>query len=979
MTDKFTNIPTAYEIVSLEYIDEIKSQAALLRHKKTGARVAVLANDDENKTFNIGFRTPPKDSTGVAHIMEHSVLCGSEKFPAKDPFVELAKGSLNTFLNAMTYPDKTVYPIASCNDADFQNLMHVYLDAVFHPNIYIHDEIFRQEGWHYELSDKNAPLIYNGVVYNEMKGAFSSPEQILYRKITDTLFPDTIYSVESGGDPDVIPELTYEQFLDFHRKYYHPSNSYIYLYGDMDVAEKLRFIDEEYLCRYDDAPVDSSIPKQAAFEQTSFTRGEYPIGNDDKEENAAYMACSWVIGDSLDAKLCLAFQILEYALMEAPGAPLKQALLDQELGEDIYGMFETSLLQPYLSIIIKNMDEANKDHIVQIIHTELEKLADGGLNHRTLEGALNYYEFKSREGDFGRWPKGLMYGLQLMDSWLYDDSKPFVHLKFQEIYDALREGLSQNYFEDLIKQYMIDNSHCSVYLLCPSKGLAARKEQALADKLADYKASLTEDELEQLIAAAAELKQYQSEPSPKKILEMIPLLTIDDIRKEAEPIYNRELSENGIHILQHDIETNQIAYVDALFDIRHIDTEDVPYLGILTEVLGNMDTDHYTYQELTDEVNLYTGGLRTAVNVYGLQGQDVYKPKFELSGKVLYSKVQKMFELFEDILMHTHFDDEKRLKEILNQMKSRLEMGFMSNGHSTAVNRAMSYFSQGSWYKELVEGIAFYQFLCDILKDYDNKKAELIRKLQSIGQKIFRKDFLLADMTMDQEGLQACLTPLSSFVDKLYAAPMSETECSTKTVGICPKHNEAFITAGMVQYNACTGNFTEAGMAYNGSMNVLKNVLGNEYLWNNVRVKGGAYGCMCGFAPSGNGYFTSYRDPNLAKTYDIYADAAAYVQSLKLDDRELTKYIIGAIGAVDIPMTASMKGSRSLAAYLGERSFDQIQKSRDELLSTTVEDLRNLSKAVAAVTDAGHICVVGSESRITEEKERFEYIEQLIQ
>lgn len=979
MTDKFTHIPAAYEIVSLEYIDEIKSQAALLRHRKTGARIAVLANDDENKTFNIGFRTPPKDSTGVAHIMEHSVLCGSEKFPAKDPFVELAKGSLNTFLNAMTYPDKTVYPIASCNDADFQNLMHVYLDAVFHPNIYIHDEIFRQEGWHYELTDKDAPLIYNGVVYNEMKGAFSAPEQILYRKITDTLFPDTIYSVESGGDPDVIPQLTYAQFLDFHRKYYHPSNSYIYLYGNMDVAEKLAFIDEAYLCQFDNTRVDSAIAKQAPFAHTSVTRGEYPIGNDDREDNAAYMAYSWVVGDSLDAKLCLGFQILEYALMEAPGAPLKQALLDKGFGEDIYGMFETSLIQPYLSIIIKNINEEDRDEIVQVIQTELEKMADGGLNHKTLEGALNYYEFKSREGDFGRWPKGLMYGLQLMDSWLYDDNKPFVHLKFQAVYDELREGLSKGYFEDLIRHYMIDNTHCSVYLLCPSKGLAARKEQALADQLAEYKASLSEEELEQLIAATEELKQYQSEPSPKEILEMIPLLTIDDIRKEAEPIYNKVLSEEGIAILQHEIETNRIAYVDLLFDISHIDAEEVPYLGILTEVLGNMNTDHYTYQELTDEVNLYTGGLRTAVNIYGLQGSDTYKPRFEMSGKVLYSKVPKMFELFEDILLHTHFDDEKRLKEILNQLKSRLEMGFMSNGHSTAVNRAMSYFNQGSWYKELVEGIAFYQFLCAILKDYDTRKTEIIHKLQTIGQKIFRKAYLMADMTVDHEGMQICTKPLVSFAGKLYTAPMSAVDCAVKTIGTCPRHNEAFITSGMVQYNACVGNFGGSGMAYSGSMNVLKNVLGNEYLWNNVRVKGGAYGCMCGFAPSGNGYFTSYRDPNLAKTYDIYANAADYVRSLALDDRELTKYIIGAVGAIDLPMTASMKGNRSLAAFLGERSFEQIQKNRDELLATTVDDLRGLSKAVASVIEAGHICVVGSESKITEEKDRFEYVAQLTQ
>ena len=366
----------AYTLLQEQQIDDIHAHGYLLRHNKSGARVLLLENEDDNKVFNIAFRTPPADSTGVAHILEHSVLCGSREFPLKDPFVELVKGSLNTFLNAMTYPDKTMYPVASTNDADFQNLMHVYLDAVFYPNIYKNESIFRQEGWHYELTDKDAPLIYNGVVYNEMKGAFSSPEQILYRKITDSLFPDTIYSVESGGDPDVIPELTYEQFLDFHRKYYHPSNSYIYLYGNMDVAEKLAFIDEEYLCHYDNAQVDSAIARQLPFKHSTVTRGEYPIGNDDREENAAYMAYSWVIGDSLDAKLCLAFQILEYALMDAPGAPLKQALLDQKLGEDIYGMFETSLLQPYLSIIIKNMNEADRDQIVQIIRTELAKLAD---------------------------------------------------------------------------------------------------------------------------------------------------------------------------------------------------------------------------------------------------------------------------------------------------------------------------------------------------------------------------------------------------------------------------------------------------------------------------------------------------------------------------------------------------------------------------------------------------------------------------
>ena len=978
MEDDFKYIPEAYHVIEAEYIDEIKSMAALLRHKKTGARIVVLSNDDENKTFNIGFRTPPKDSTGVAHIMEHSVLCGSKHFPAKDPFVELAKGSLNTFLNAMTYPDKTIYPIASCNDVDFQNLMHVYLDAVFYPNIYIHDEIFRQEGWHYELTDSDAPLIYNGVVYNEMKGAFSSPEQILYRKITDTLFPDTIYSVESGGDPDVIPELTYEQFLDFHRKYYHPSNSYIYLYGNMDVYEKLDFIDKEYLQYYDALKVDSLIPKQLPFETVSVSRGEYPIGEEDKEENASYMACSWVVGDSLDPKLYLAFQILEYTLMEAPGAPLKQALLDQEFGEDIYGIFETSLMQPYLSIIIKNMDAERRDDILQVIREELKKLANGGLNHRTLEGALNFYEFRSREGDFGRWPKGLMYGLQLMDSWLYDDSKPFIHLKFQEVYDSLREGLETGYFEQLIKTYMIDNTHASVYLLCPSRGLAARKEKALADKLAAYKASLSDAGIKKLVADTAQLKTYQSEPSPKEVLEMIPLLSIDDIKKEAEPVENRELHMDGIHVLHHDIETNQITYLNMLFDLRHIKSEEVSYLGILSECLGNMDTESYTYQELTDQVNLHTGGMRSAVSVFGVEDKDTYRPVFEIGGKVLYQKTSKMFELLEEILLRTRFDDDKRLREILNQMKSRLEMSFLSNGHSVSVNRATSYFSQGAWFKEKTEGIEFYQFICDVLKHFEERKAGVTAALQLLCRKIFRKEYLLADVTSDSYGLKLCQEDLGAFGAMLYTDRMTDEERRQIKVGICPTHNEAFITAGMIQYNACAGSFAEEGLNYNGSMNVLKNILSNEYLWNNIRVKGGAYGCMCGFAPSGNAFFTSYRDPNLEQTYAVYDRAADYVASLELDERELTKYIIGAIGAVDAPMTASMKGARSLAAYMSNRSYEQIQKTRDELLGTTVEELHQQAAAVRAVTASGHICVVGSESSIRAQKERFEHVTQLL-
>ncbi len=974
----FKMTPETYEVVFEEYIDEVKSNAALLKHRKTGAKVVVLSNDDNNKVFNIGFRTPPTDSTGVAHIMEHTVLCGSEKFPAKDPFVELCKGSLNTFLNAMTYPDKTIYPVASYNDADFQNLMHVYLDAVFHPNIYLHSEIFRQEGWHYELEDAQAPLIYNGVVYNEMKGAFSSPDDVLTRKIMETLFPDTIYGVESGGDPVNIPDLTYEAYLDFHRRYYHPSNSYIYLYGDMDVAEKLSFIDQEYLSAYDFLEIDSSIAPQAPFEGVRYFEDNYPVSEQDEVENAAYMAYNWVIGSSLDPETCLGFKILEYVLMEAPGAPLKQALLNENLGEDIYGSYETSMLQPYLSIVIKNMNPKDRDRIVHLINMELAKLADGDLNRETIQGALNYFEFKSRESDFGRWPKGLMWGLQLLDSWLYDEKAPFIHLKYKKLFESLNAKLDKGYFEDLIQHWMLDNDHASVLVLKPERGLATKNEEALAEKLEAYKAGLSEEEIQQLIEDTKALRAYQAEPSPKEVIEMIPLLSIDDIKKEAEPLINEAIETEHTFMLYHDIETNGIDYVQLIFDIRKIEAEMLPYASLLGSVLGDVDTKTYTYQQINDEMNLNTGGIRTNISFYGTSGTETFKPAFEFTGKVLDTKLPKMMALIESMIFETDFMDDKRIKEILNQIKSRQEMSMMNAGHSVSVNRAISYYNEGAWYKELTEGIAYYQFICDLLKNYDEKKAEMADNFRRLMIRIFRPENMMVDWTAEKSALENAKATADAFAQKLYTEPLTEAEQTQASVGLCKAHNEAFTTAGMVQYCAASGNFTDAGIRYHGGMNILRNIMGNEYLWNNIRVQGGAYGCMCNFGLTGNAYFVSYRDPNIGTTYDVYEKAADYVASLDLDERELTKYMIGAVSTMDIPMTPSMKGARSLAAYLAKRSFEEIQKTRDELLATDNETLRSFAPAVKAIMDAGHICVVGSESSVNKEKERFESIEALL-
>ena len=607
---------TAYELIKEENLTDIHAKGYLLRHKKSGAKISLISNDDENKVFYIGFRTPVEDSTGVPHIIEHTVLCGSDKFPVKDPFVELVKGSLNTFLNAMTYPDKTVYPVASCNDKDFANLMDVYLDAVFHPNIYKKEEIFKQEGWHYELEDRDAPVTINGVVYNEMKGAFSSPEGVLDRVVLNSLFPDTTYSNESGGDPEVIPELTYEQYLDFHRKFYHPCNSYIYLYGNMDMEEKLEFLDKEYLSHYDKIEVDSAIQLQAPFEKPVTISKPYSIASSESLEDNAYLSYNVAIGTNLESELTLAFDVLDYALLSAPGAPLKQALIDAGIGKDIMGGFDNSTLQPIFSVVAKNANKEDEEKFVGIIEDTLKKIVKDGLNRKSLLAGINSEEFKFREADYGNFPKGLIYGLSCMDSWLYDDDEPFLYLKILDVFAALKEKIETGYFEELIQKYLLDNSHKSYVSIEPEKGLNARLEKELEEKLAAYKNGLSEEEIDKLVEDTKHLKLYQEEPSPKEDLMKIPMLKRQDMKREAQPLVYEKVSCNGIETIHTNIYSNGIHYLNLMFDISDITEEELPYLGVLKAVLGYMDTEHYNYADLANEINLMTGGISSQINIY---------------------------------------------------------------------------------------------------------------------------------------------------------------------------------------------------------------------------------------------------------------------------------------------------------------------------------------------------------------------------
>lgn len=964
----------AYEVLEQRRIEDIASDGYILRHKKSGARVCVISNDDDNKVFSIGFRTPPEDETGVPHIIEHTTLCGSDKFPVKDPFVELVKGSLNTFLNAMTYPDKTLYPVASYNEQDFKNLMDVYLDAVFHPNITKYQEIFMQEGWHYELESEDAPLTINGVVYNEMKGAYSSPDEVLQTAIAQTLFPDNTYSKNSGGDPDHIPELTYEHYLDFYHKYYHPSNSYIYLYGDMDVKERLEWMDRAYLSAYESMEIDSNIPMQKPFDAMKFVETTFPITDDDPEENNTYLSYNMVIADVLDPTLYQAFTVLDYVLVSAPGAPVRQALIDAGIGQDVYGSYENEMLQPFFSIVAKNANKGDKERFVRIIEDTLQNLVENGLNKDALLAGINSEEFRFREADFGQFPKGLLYGLQCMESWLFDDKKPFIHLECLDTFEYLRNQISNGYFEDLIRKYLLENKHGAVVVVAPRKGLNSAKEAALEKKLAEKKAAMSAEEIENLIAQTKHLHAYQEEPSPEEDLKKIPMLKREDMRKEAMPFDNREDTIGQIPVVHHDIAASGIDYVTLMFECNDIPQEDIAYLGVLRAVLGYVNTKHYSYAGLFNAINIYTGGISCGVSVYPkVNERDLVSVKFEVRIRVLEKNLEEAMKLVDEIVRTSDITDVKRLTELIAQVKSRLQVSLSSSGHTVAAMRALSYQSRYAFYQDATLGIEYYQHITRLDEQIRTNPEGVVKKLQEMIDKVLVRKRLMVSFTADQKAFEAAKPVMETYLNRIAqgdaAGEQTKLELSRK--------NEGFTDASQIQYVARGGNFRDHGFTYRGSLKILKLIMSYEYLWINIRVKGGAYGCMSSFLRTGESYFVSYRDPNLGKTIDIYEHIPDYLRSFTADERDMTKYVIGTFGSLDTPMNPEAKGSRSMSAYLQELPFEQIQRERDEILHATPEDIRNLADLIAAVLEDDSLCVIGNENAIRAESGLFDSVQTL--
>ena len=967
------NFPETYERVLEQEIQELSARGVLLSHKKTGARIFILENDDENKVYDIAFRTPPEDDSGIPHILEHSVLCGSEKYPLKDPFVELAKGSMNTFLNALTFPEKTMYPVASVNTQDFVNLMAVYTDAVFRPNIRKTDLIFRQEGWHYELHSSEDELKINGVVYNEMRGAFSDPDSVLERFTKRSLFPDTPYAFESGGLPDAIPTLTPARLLDYHRRYYHPSNAYIYLYGKMDYYERLDWLDRTYLSHYDRIDPKSAFPEQQPFDEVRDVRSYYGI-SEGEDEDLAIFSYAKAVGGLMDPRELLAFDVLAYALLNAPGAPIRKALLHAGIGTDIYGGYDASYRIPVFSVTARDAKKVDYSRFFQIIDEELTKAADGGISEKTLLAGINSIEFSVREADYGRFPKGLAYGFQIYDTWIHDDFSPMLHLSYNDSFRFLKEMVGTSYYADLIRDRILCNGHGVRICLEPKTDLAKAQDDALAASLASLKASLSQEELEILIQETEALKLRQETPDSEEALQTIPTLQLSDLKRETEPLFNETFSIDGVPGVLHRIHTAGISYVDLLFDLKGISQEEFSAVSLLKILYTQMDTTQFSYQDLNDEISLYTGGIGCDISIMRKNAPDhAVHEVFALRGKAVTDRTGELLRLMRETVLHTVFSDTERIHEIISEVRTQLRDNMVNSGHATAMKRVLSYTSQEAREDEQISGVDFYRYLEELEAHFEERKDALVQKLQSLRDRIFRKPLMLVSITSEEDGLAALKEKLPEFLSEL---SLEETENAPRNFSP-ERKNEGFMTSSSVQYVAMGGNFARHGFRYSGAYRVLRTLLGYDYLWAKLREKGGAYGCMSYFNRNGETAFMSYRDPNLLETLEVFHGIPAYLENLSLDERDLVKYIIGTLSDTDAPATPSVRGRRSLTAYLIGVTEAEIQQERDEVLSCTAENLRALAEPLRAVLSDNGFSVVGSTEMIRNCEEIFGSIRML--
>lgn len=961
---KVSDVVSGFKLLNVTEIKEVEGVGYLFEHIKSGAKLFFIENEDDNKVFSVAFRTPPADDTGVAHILEHSVLCGSRKYPLKEPFVELVKGSLNTFLNAMTYPDKTVYPVASRNDKDFQNLMDVYLDAVFYPAIYDEQEIFMQEGWHYEFDGDE--MNYSGVVYNEMKGALSAPDSLLASKIMKSLYPNTAYGFESGGDPAAIPALTRENFLNFHKKYYHPSNSYIYLYGDVDIEEKLKYLDEEYLSKFDKIEINSKIELQESFAELKREEYFYPVSSVGDVNEKTFLSLNYITGDALDNETMLGLQILEHALIGSASCPLKKALIDAKLGKDVDSNTETEILQPMFSIILSNSEKDRADKFISIIEETLQKLAKDGIDPLLLESAVNLFEFRIREADFGSTPKGLVYALAVLRNWLYD-GEPQKPLMYEPLLARMRKGIKDGYFENLIQKYLLDNTHKSLVILSPNASLGKERDDALKDKLSKIKSNMTKEEIIAVKEENQKLIARQEREETEDALNSIPILKLSDIRKKAYEYPLKVNEESGIKVLYSDVNTQGLSYVTLLFKTDKVAKDDIFALYLFESLLQNVPTKKHSFEELGLFTDLATGGIDTDVMTITESGNvKNYTPYLKICGKSLVNKLGDMLDLMEEIILESEFTDKKRVKERLEEIVVDIEMSFERSAHSIVAEEIESYVSEAGYYSKL-GSLPFYRELKAFLKDFDNKFKNLQDTMNRVIDRVFVKENLIACATLKNDDYETFALAFEKFAKNLPDKHFDKVDYNFKI----EQRNEGLMSPSQVQYVGKGGNFIKLGYKYTGALSILETILRYEYFWNNIRVKGGAYGAFSNFKRNGNLFFGSYRDPNLKETLDIFDSTPNFLEKFDATDREMDKYIIGTMSHIDMPLTPKMKGEVAYMTYLQGIGYEDRQKSRNEILSARQKDIRALKNLIADVMKENNLCVFGNEEILKANKDAF--------
>jgi len=924
-----------FELLKNEFIDDISSEGFIYKHR-SGAKLVYIKNNDNNRVFSATFKTLPENNKGIAHIMEHSVLCGSRRYPVKDPFNELSKGSLNTYLNAMTFVDKTMYPIASTNEKDFVNLMRVYLDAVFFPLIYERKGVFLQEGWHFEKEK------INGVVYNEMKGVFSSPDRIMDFKLTEKLFCDTKYKFYSGGVPEFIPDLTYDEFIDFHKKYYHPANCILYLYGDLNIDDFLEFIDRDYLSEFDFKEINTEYLVQKDFSSLKTAEFQYQaLKNDDKDSN--YFECGAIIGKAIDFKLSFVFDILTDILLGTEGSPLKKALIQNGIGDNVLGWFDDDLFQTTFSVSIEKTKCDDLDKFKKVYFDTLNAVVEKGLDKKLVESCINRYRFYFKEEDYGYRPKGLFYNIALIKSFIYGDGS-FDCVKFNELLEYA-ESVS---FEEIIKKYLIENKNYVFAVM-----------RAAAEKAEVNNNSYESDD---------DFDKYKKLEDLEEDIKKIPVLNIEDIDKKERNIDIFEEYLCGRKLIHSKIENDDIVYLNLLFDTRSLDLKDLKYISVLKYILGKTDTKNYSYEQLANEINFYFGEFKADFEIYG---KEDFLPFLSLNMKFLSKNISNVFSVLREVVFYSVFD-KKRIKELLFEYKILLEKSFIKNGHIYAAARCMSYISDWNKYSQNVTGLEFYRFLRGLLEDFNNKADVFQTEFENAVRVLFNKNALTIGLVCGENNYKKIYRELESICNEF-----DNFEFQKKNILFenCRK-NEAFIINSQVQYNVIASDYKKFGFDFNGKFLAVEKIVSSDYLWNRIRVEGGAYGGGCSFLRRGLLYMFSYRDPNVLKTFEAYKNIPSYIKNLDLSDRELKKFIIGTINVLDRPLKISQVMEKILKRNLSQISDDQRQKERDDILSVKKSDIYEFSDILEKSLAESGVCSFGNERALKNDAECFDFIEE---